>query len=228
MHAKRLVVVAAIATTLGGVFLLLGGISSSRRKPLIVIDLSFNNIFASTHDDISIDEGQPIHHAIDVVSFYEENEEDPEEETTRQEPIEVGDMAELYGPNSQFATPVIVNRWENDGKGGIVYSLVHADARQEIPSMVDSSYVHRYEPYPGGTDAVCTLDQGLRKEPTLSPCRVIQHTMSPKGTPVLPKDTTSATYQVTFVNVSGENVEIHLPFAGVFRVLRKRSLAVNL
>ena len=120
--------------------------------------LALNN--CSIHDDFekfAIDEGRPIHHAIDVVSFYEEdpvqndtdNEENRavEQETPRQQPIDAGDLAELYWPHSHLATPVIVNRWESDGKGGTVYSLIHADTRKEIPSMVDSSYVHRYEPY---------------------------------------------------------------------------------
>ncbi|EJK72511.1 hypothetical protein THAOC_05954 [Thalassiosira oceanica] len=241
MSAKRIFDVAAIATTIGGVFLLLDGGSSSRHQPLMVIDLSSGNFNSSTHDDFferfSINEGQPIHHATDVVSFYEE---DPvqndtyyeehravEQETTRQQPIDVGDVAELYGPHSHLATPVIVSSWESDGKGGIVYNLIHAETRQKMPSMGDSSYVHRYEPYPDGTDAVCTLDQGhqgLRKKPTLSPCRVVQHKMNPKVTSGLTEGRSFATYQVTYVNVSGENVEIYLPFASVHRVLAKTSL----
>ena len=150
-----------------------------------------------------------------------------EQETQRQQPIGVGDVAELYGPHSKLATPVIVDSWESDGKGGIVYSLIHADTRQEM-SMVDSSYVHRYEPYPDGSDAVCTLGQGLRKKPTQSPCRVIQHTMNPKVTPGHRKERSFASYQVTYENVSGENVEIYLPFGRVYRVLAKPSLAVTM
>ena len=243
MQAKHLLDVAVIATTLGGVFLLLDGVVLSSRhklKPLMVVDLSSDDYISSIHDhfeQFSIDEGQPIHHAIDAVSFYEEDpvqydtyyEENralKQETPPQQQPIDAGDLAELYGPNSQFATPVIVNSWESDdGKGGIVYSLIHAGTRQEIASMVDSSSVHRYEPYPEGTDAVCALDQaqGLRKKPTISPCRVLrvtQHTMSPKGTPGFPKERTFVTYKVTYVNVSGENVETNLPFGNVSRVLK--------
>jgi len=250
MYAKRLTDVAAIATALGWVFLVLDGVvsSSSRHelKPLMVVDLSSDSTISSIHDDFaqfSIDEGQPIHHAIDVVSFYEEDpvqndtyyEENRamEQETPLQQPIDAGDVAELYGPHSHLAIPVIVNRWESDGKGGIIYSLIHADTRKEIPSMVDSSYVYRYEPYPEGTDAACTLDQAQRlcKKPTLSPCRVIrviQHTMIPKVAPGLPKERSFTTYKVTYVNDSGENGETYLPFGSVFRVLSRPSLAVTM
>ena len=240
MQAKRFFNVAAIATTLGGVFLLIDGVvssSSHKLKPLMVVDLSSNSFHSSTHDDFeqfSSDKGQPIHHAIDAVSFYEEdpvqndtcNKENRvvEQETPRQQPIDAGDVAELYWPHSHLATPVIVNRWESDGKGGIVYSLMHANTRQEIPSMVDSSYVYRYEPYAEGTDALC-------KKPTLSPCRVtrvIQHTLVPKVTPGLPKERSFATYKVTYVNVSGENVETYIPFGNVLRVLAKPSLSVTM
>ena len=65
----------------------------------------------------------------------------------------------------------------------------------------------------------------------ISPCRVIrviQHTMSPKVTPGLPKETSFATYKVTYANISGENVETYLPFGDVLRVLRKPSLAVTM
>ncbi|EJK55220.1 hypothetical protein THAOC_25068 [Thalassiosira oceanica] len=242
MDAKRLFDVAAIASTLGGVFLLLDGGSSSRHQPLMAIDLSTGNFNSSNHDEFfeqfSIDKGQPTHHAVDVVSPYEE---DPaqndnhydyynenramEQETPRQQPVDVGDAAEWYGPHSHLATPVIVNSWESDGKGGIVYSLIYADTRQEIPSMIDASYVYRYEPYPDGTDALCTLDRGLRKKPTSSPCRVVQHTMSPKVTSGITTGRSFATYQVTYINVSGENVETYLPFASVLRVIKKPSLA---
>ena len=238
-HAKRLFDVAAIATTLGGTFLLLDGGSSSRLKPLrlIDIDLSFDSFNSSAHDDdfeqFSLEQGQTIHHAIDVVSFYEEDpvqndtyyeENIAVEQDPRQQPIDVGDVAEFH-IHPHLAIPVIVNRWESDDKGGIMYSLIHADTSKEVPVMVDSSYVYRYEPYPDGTDAVCTLDQNLRKKPTSSPCRIIQHKTSPKVTSgLLPKDGSFATYQVTYVNVSGENVEIYLPFASVSRVIRKPSL----
>ena len=152
MHAKRLFDVAAIAPTL------VDGVSSSssrhkKKTFMAVVDLpsdNFNSSIQYDSEQFSIDEGQPIHHAIDVVSFYEEDpvqndtyyEENrvlEQQETPRQQAINVGDAAELYGPHSQLATPVIVNSWKSDGKGGIVYSLIHADTRKEIPSMVDSS-----------------------------------------------------------------------------------------
>ena len=155
MQAKRLFYVAAIATTLVGVSLVLDGVvSSSRRHKLKPL----NNFNSSIHDDFekfSFDKGQPIHHAIDVVSFYKEdqvqnntcNKEkrvmEQQETPPQQQPIDAGDLAELYWPHSHHTTPVIVNSWESDGKGGTVYSLIHADTRQEIPSMVDSSHVHR-------------------------------------------------------------------------------------
>ena len=242
MYAKRLFDAVAIATTLGGVFLLLDGGSRSRHQPLVVIDLSSRSFNQSTHDDFfeqfSTSEGQSIHHAIDAASFYEEDpvqndtyyEEDRpvEQETPGQHPIDVGDVVEMYRPHSPLATPAIVKSWESDGEGGIVYSLIRAETRQEIFEMVNSSHVRRYEPYPQGTNAVCILDQGLRKSPTSSPCRVIQYKMSPKVTSGLTAGRSFATYRVTYVNVSGESVEIYLPFANVLRDLTKPSPAVTI
>ena len=234
--ANHLLDVAAIAATLGGVFLLLDGASSKSRQPLMVVNWSSDDFKhpSSNHDDfeqLSIDEGQTIHHAIDVVAFYEEDsvqnatyyEENraAEQETPHQQPIDVGDVVELYGPHSSLAIPVIVKRRESDDNGEILYSLIQAETGKEMPTMVNSSYVHGYEPYEDGTNAVCTLDQGLRKKPTSTPCRVIQHKMSPKSI----DGRSFPTYQVTYVNVSGENIEIYLPFVSVVRLRTNPSLA---
>ncbi|EJK64788.1 hypothetical protein THAOC_14444, partial [Thalassiosira oceanica] len=174
---RSVLYVAATAAFLGGACLVLGGVVN--RNPLVRLptedfasetDHEFQNS-ALGDDGDSDDEDEPIvHHAADVSSIYEQQED--KTERARPPLFAEGDFVELYGQNSTMAVTVSVdavhvNDYEN---GQVTYELLHGLTNKRIPA-VESKYVHAYSIYPKGTQALCNTSH-IRSKINMTPCRV--------------------------------------------------------
>ena len=206
---------ATLATLIGGACLLVGR-GPSHYSTLVRIsteeELFFNSTdFHELQAELDAEDyGQtPIHHAIDPAEFYQQDEGESDirhEDQRAADPLAAGEFAELYGPKARGATPGIV-----EGLVESTYTVRVGLRRQEV----DAKHVHRYESYPRGTFAVCSV-ANVRSSDVTTPCIV-------KSSLVNREHHGFVTYEVSYLNNNGESTSVFMPFPKVNRIINPPS-----
>lgn len=126
-------------------------------------------------------------------------------------PLASGDPCEMYSDESDRAVPCIYIGANDDG----TVRVQHGPTLREIPS-VKPSFVHRYDPLPDGTDALCQVrsesDRGSRSVDMVD-CRVSAGFEDLGGNII---------YQIEYVHEDVEVISTVFPFRFVERVLPPR------
>ncbi|EJK74110.1 hypothetical protein THAOC_04232 [Thalassiosira oceanica] len=137
--------------------------------------------------------------------FYQQDEGESDirhEEEQATDPLAVGEFAELYGPKARLATPAFV-----EGLVDSTYTVRTGLTRKEV----DATFVHRYERYPRGTYALCSV-ANVRSSDMTTPCLV-------KSSMVNRAHHGFVTYEVSYLNDVGESISVFMPFPKVIRII---------
>ena len=164
------------------------------------------------------DEGEaPVHHAVEPLLIYDEESKPEQEIDHHLEPrplLEEGDYAEIYGPESTMTLIVRIVEAHVDGDK-VSYSLIDGLTQVQMPT-VKSEFVHAYNVYPAGTDAMCTVSK-LRSQNSFTPCIILDAHGAEYSS-------RSLVYEVTYSDEAGKEVTTLLPPARVNRVLDENRL----
>ena len=208
---------ATLATLIGGACLIVGRVPSNY-NPLVRISADEELLLNSTDFHVlqaeldSEDYGPPpVHHAIDPAEFYQQDEGESdfrhEDDERVKDPLAVGEFAELYdGPLARLATPAFI-----EGLAGSTYTVRVGLKRKEV----DANFVHRYERYPRGTYALCSV-ANVRSSDMTTPCLV-------KSSLVNRVHNGFVTYEVSYLNDAGESISVFMPFPKVTRIINPPS-----
>ena len=191
--------VAAITSVLGGGVCFLGPPNGNR-----IVRITSSQFNSSMHqlelEEYELrfgseDQGHHpiIHHAVDSAELYSWNSEaennenntgtshgdggpDYAEQPYRTPMFSQHEPVELYGPESEISLPVIVADSSCDEHNGIMYRVFNAKTGQELP-QIEEKYLHRYERYEYGTNAMCSRPVNMRGSKTAYPCIVKSSTI---------------------------------------------------
>jgi len=126
-------------------------------------------------------------------------------------PISKGDVVEIYGDESFFATPATVDEVLDNGR----YSLIDGLSNEKM-SNVGPQYIHKYTPYVQGTSCFCNVSN-MRAKIIVTPCQILEHNLSRKE---------KIYYKVTYLNNEQNQVEVWLPYAKVQKTLSNNARGV--
>ena len=120
--------------------------------------------------------------------------------------VQLQDLVELYGEGSAFAAPALVLSMKKDA--------LSANFRYDVQDLITKrrytgvapDFIHKYQVYDDGTDAVCNI--GVFRKVEMMPCEVISHVKKLNG---------FVEYEIWYLNDEEEVVKKHLSFDKVQR-----------
>ena len=120
--------------------------------------------------------------------------------------VQVQDLVELYGDNSAFAAPALVLSMKRD--------VLSENFRYDVQDLITKrrytgvapDFIHKYQVYDEGTDAVCNI--GVFGKVDMIPCEVISHVKKLNG---------FVEYKIWYLNDEEEVVKKQLSFDRVER-----------
>jgi len=232
--------IAAIASLLCGVGACLVYFGTLHRSPTVRIPLDKfdSSRYQLELEDLCGGENDVADHPTDLYDV-DEAETDSSHHVLRSEQHErlrKGEPAEFYGPSSTFAVPVVVDSQScHDGDlvtvvadgqsqscdegNRMTYSVTDLNSG-ETQYGIDETWVHRYERYQDGTQAMCVEKVKVRgTKPFMVPCLV-------KSSDV--EKSNGVEHPVYYVvRIDGDTAELvfgYLPFQNVKRILHESVL----